>query len=131
MIQQVHEHILEELKTNTKTDTIFVITAILLNLITLSINSAISSDSQKAIIVMFIFVALIIVINLVAEIGLIKGRQTRTKLIGGLIRMYKDHGVDQYYDPSLLGAYKTRYTLFMATVLFTGIIAIVIPFVIM
>jgi len=36
MIQRVHEHIIEELRTNTRTDTIFVLTAILLNLVTLA-----------------------------------------------------------------------------------------------
>ncbi|MBA7702845.1 hypothetical protein ES703_111620 [subsurface metagenome] len=31
MIERVHEHIIGELGTNTRTDTIFVITAIILN----------------------------------------------------------------------------------------------------
>ena len=129
MIIQVHEHILDELKTNTKTDTIFIITAILLNFITLAINSAIASAEQHKILTMFIFVILLIVINLVVEIGLIKGRQTRTKLIQGLLKIYKDNDVDKYYDASLIDAYKTRYTLFMLAVLFTGIVAIIIPFI--
>src|SRR4030043_150027 len=117
MIERVHEHI---------------ITAIVLNLISLGINSGIASSEPSATntIVMFTFVALIIVINFVAEIGLIRGRQMRKKLLTGLLKMYKDQGVEGYYDPSLLGDYKTRYNLFMLTVLFTGLIAIVIPFVI-
>lgn len=129
MINQVHEHILEELKTNTKTDTIFILTAIVLNMITLAINSAISSASKDAILTMFIFVALIIVVNVVVEVGLIKGKQTRSTLLAGLIRMYEDNDVDKYYDLSLLAAYQTRYTLFMIVVLFTGLVAIIIPFI--
>jgi hypothetical protein len=131
MLEQVHEHIIEELKTNTRTDTVLVLTAILLNLVALGINSAIAKNTLSTMIVMFIFVVLIIVVNLVTEIGLIKGKQTRTKLISGLIRMYKDNGVDSYYDSSLLEAYKTRYNLFMLTVLVTGIVAIVVPFIIL
>jgi len=132
MLERVHEHIVEELRTNTRTDTIFVLTAIALNLVTLAVNSAVASSGNGAtrIIVMFTFVALIIVVNFVAEIGLIKGRQTRTKLTNGLLKMYRDNGVEGYYDPTLLEAYKTRYDLFMLAVLFTGIIAIIIPFVI-
>ncbi|OGO61599.1 MAG: hypothetical protein A2Z36_00055 [Chloroflexi bacterium RBG_19FT_COMBO_48_23] len=132
MIERVHEHIISELGANTRTDTIFVLTAIVLNLISLGINSGIASSEPSATntIVMFTFVALIIVINFVAEIGLIRGRQMRKKLLTGLLKMYKDQGVEGYYDPSLLGDYKTRYNLFMLTVLFTGLIAIVIPFVI-
>ena len=132
MIERVHEHIISELGANTRTDTIFVLTAIFLNLITLGINSGIASSEASATntIVMFTFVALIIVINFVAEIGLIRGRLMRKKLLTGLLKMYKDQGVEGYYDPSLLSDYRTRYNLFMLTVLFTGLVAIVIPFVI-
>lgn len=132
MIERVHEHIIGELGTNARTDTIFVITAIILNLVTLGINSGLASsrgDTTQTI-VMFTFVALIVVVNFVAEIGLIRGRQMRKKLLNGLLKMYKDQGVEGYYDASLLGDYALRYNLFMLTVLFTGLIAIIIPFVI-
>ena len=137
MIERVHEHIMDELRTNTCTDTIFVLTAIALNLLTLGVNSAIAADASDGgpdpttFIVMFTFVALLIVVNFVAEVGLIKGRQTREKLLDGLVKMYKDHDVQGYYDPSLLSAYRTRYNLFMLAVLFTGLVALVIPFVVM
>lgn len=132
MIERVHEHIISELGTNTRTDTIFVLTAIVLNLITLGVNSGIASSERTGTttIVMFTFVALLIVVNLVVEIGLIRGRQMRRKLLNGLLKMYKDQGVEGYYDPSLLSDYKTRYNLFMLTVLFTGLVAMIIPFVI-
>lgn len=131
MLERVHEHIIEELRTNTRTDTLFVLTSIFLNLVTLGINAGVASgNGTTTTIVMFTFVALIIVVNFVAEIGLIKGRQTREKLLNGLLKMYREHGVEGYYDPSLLAAYRTRYNLFMLAVLFTGLIAIVIPFII-
>jgi hypothetical protein len=132
MIERVHEHIISELNGNTRTDTIFVLTAIILNLLTLGINSGIASGdrSNTTTIVMFTFVALIIVVNFVAEIGLIRGREMRKKLLNGLLKMYKDQGVEGYYDASLIGDYRTRYNLFMLAVLFTGIVAIIIPFVI-
>lgn len=133
MIERVHEHIINELNGNTRTDTIFVLTSIILNLLTLGINSAIASSRNgdgSGTIVMFTFVALIIMVNFVAELGLIRGRQMRKKLLDGLLKMYKDKGVEGYYDPSLQGDYKTRYNLFMLTVLFTGLVAIIIPFVI-
>ena len=44
MIERVHEHIIGELGTNARTDTIFVITAIILNLVTLGINSGLASS---------------------------------------------------------------------------------------
>jgi hypothetical protein len=131
VIERVHEHLLNELSTNTRTDTIFVLTAIILNLLTLLVNSLIASNSGggKQTVVMLTLGALIIVVNLVAEVGLIRGRQTRNKVLTGLLKMYKDQGVDGYYDPSLLGDYGTRYNLFILAVLFTGIVALVVPFV--
>ena len=131
MIERVHEHIVSELQQSARTDTVFILAAILLNLVTLAINSAIAGDEGvTTTIVMFIFVALVIVINLVVIFGLLKGKQTRSKLISGLLKMYKDQGVEGYYDASLLSNYNTRYNLFMLVVVFMGLIAIVVPFVI-
>ncbi len=93
MIERVHEHIITELQQNTRTNTIFIITAILLNLLTFAINSIVAAESNDSVtttIVMVIFVCLIIVVNLVAVFGLLKGKQTRAKLINGLLKMYKD-----------------------------------------
>ena len=132
MIERVHEHIVAELQQNTRTDTIFILAAILLNLLALGINSAVASNSDRDAttwIVFFTFVALVIVVNFVVEIGLIKGKQTRIKLINGLLKMYKDQGVEGYYDESLLSNYTTRYNLFMLVVVFTGLIAIIVPLV--
>lgn len=132
MIQRVHEHIIAELQQNTRTDTVFVLTAILLNLLTLGINSGVASQENKSAttwVVFFTFVCLLIVVNFVSEIGLIKGKQTRIKLINGLLKMYKDQGVEGYYDVSLLSNYNTRYNLFLLAVVVTGLIAIVVPLV--
>ena len=132
MIERVHEHIIAELQQNTRTDTIFILTAVILNLIALGINSAVASGRENDVtmwIVFFTFVCLIIVVNFVAEVGLIKGRQTRIKLLNGLLKMYKDQKVDGYYDASLLSNYNTRYNLFLLTVLVTGLIALIVPLV--
>ena len=133
MIERVHEHIITELQQNTRTDTIFIITAILLNLVILATNSIIAAAEDQSVtitIVMVLFVCLLIVVNIVVIFGLLKGKQTRVKLINGLLKMYKDQGVEGYYDASLLSNYDTRYNLFILVVVFLGVIAIVVPFVI-
>ena len=132
MIERVHEHIVTELQQNARTDTIFVLAAIALNLIALGVNSGIAASNGNATttIVMFTFVALVLIVSFVAEVGLIRGRQMRGKLLNGLLRMYKDQGVEGYYDPSLLSNYNTRYNLFMTVVLFTGLVAIIVPFIV-
>ncbi|MCK4515292.1 MAG: hypothetical protein KAU31_08545, partial [Spirochaetaceae bacterium] len=72
-------------------------------------------------------VALVIVVNTVVVLGLRRGRQTRRKLLSGLLRMYADHNVAGYYDASILESYDTRYNLFTIAVLFTGIVSIAVP----
>jgi len=134
MIEYVHKHITSELDQNTRTDTIFILTSIILNLITLAVNSSIATSSRRSadtsmLVVMLVFICLIIVVNLVAVIGLIKGKSTREKLLKGLLDMYKDQNVDKYYDASLLGNYNLRYNLFILVVVFTGVIASIVPFI--
>ncbi len=132
MIEHVHKHITSELQQNTRTDIIFILSAILLNLITLAVNSGMSEKSRTdnaTLIAMFAFVCLIVLVNLVVVFGLSKGKQTREKLLNGLIKMYKDQNVDKYYDESLMGNYNVRYNLFIMVVIFTGIIATAVPFI--
>ena len=133
MIEQVHNHIVSELQQNSRTDTIFILTAIFLNLISLGVNSAIATNSRtdtNLFIVMFVLVALVLVVNFIVIFGLLKGKQTRYKLINGLLKMYKDQNVDGYYDSTLLLNYNVRYNLFIFAVVFTGVVAIAIPFIV-
>ena len=132
MIERVHEHIISELRQNSGADIIFILTAILLNLLALGINSGVASAGSTVVqtVVMVVFTVLIVVVNFVAILGLQRGKQTRQKLTEGLLKMYRDQGVDGYYDESLLASYETRYNLFILAVVVTGIVAIVVPYVV-
>ena len=132
MIEHVHNHITKELEQNTKTDIVFILAAIFLNLITLAVNAGMVEKSRTdnaSLAVMFLFVLLIVLVNMVVILGLMKGRQTRQKLIRGMIAMYKDQNVDKYYDETLLGNYNIRYNLFIMVVVCTGVIGCVVPFI--
>lgn len=133
MIERVHEHITQELQQNARTDTIFILTAIFLNLITLAINTGVASGEKDTTtwIVFVTFTALVIVVNFVVVNGLLKGKQMRATLISGLLKMYKDNNVEGYYDPALLTNYATRYNLFLLAVAFTGIVALIVPMVLL
>ena len=132
MIERVHEHLITELQQNTRTDTLFILTAILLNLVTLGVNSAVAGadGNGTTTTVMAMFVCLLLVVNVVVIFGLLKGKQTRMKLLSGLLKMYKDQSVEGYYDESLLSNYDVRYNLFILAVVCTGLIALIVPFVI-
>ncbi|MHA1865067.1 MAG: hypothetical protein ACTSVB_10390 [Candidatus Heimdallarchaeaceae archaeon] len=132
MLEKVHDHIIEELKVNTTTDRIFILTALLLNLITLGVNTGLAySESTAGYISFSLFLVLAGIINWVVVVGLTKGKQNREKLILGLVKMYKDQGMDKYYDISVLESYRTRYKLFTVVVVATGVLVFVIPLVVM
>ncbi len=128
MIEHLHDHMVEELKLNTRTDTIFVIVSITLNLIYLAVNSAIASDQSVNIPVMLMFAVLIIVVSIVAEIGLLKGKKIRDRLTKGLIEMYRDNKTDKYYDKELISSHNARYNLFSIAVLATALVSVIVPF---
>ena len=128
MIQRVHEHLIGELRQNTRTDTIFILTAILLSLVVLGVNAGFAgSDEATGTIVMFVLIAAQLVIIAAVIFGLLKGKKMRLVILDGLLRMYKDNGVDSYYSESLLKSYSTRYHIFISVVVLLGVVSIVVP----
>lgn len=135
MIKKLHDQITTELGQSSRTDTIFVITAIVFNLIVLGINSALSDtaadeNTLQSNLVFMVFVVITILINGASLTALLIGRRTRNKLLSGIIKMYQDNQVDQYYPDDLLKAYGNRYLLFAAVIVLLGLTAIVVPLII-
>lgn len=140
MLERLHEHIVSELGQSSRTDTIFVVVAILFDLIVLGINSATSSAavqsrnfgsvSPAADVVLVVFILMTLLVNAIAIAGLYVGRQTRSKLLTGLVTMYADNQVDKYYDRTLLTGYGMRYLLFGAVIIVLALTSIAVPLVI-
>ena len=143
MLEKLHDHIIEELKTNTKTDIIFILTSIMLNFIALGVNSLFASgtdwdpitdESIRSVsdyINFVLFMILIIIINSIVIFGLRRGRTSRSKLLSGLLKLYQDQDIAGYYDESLLSTYNVRYTLFITAVVSTGAIGFLVPLILM
>ncbi len=144
MLGQVHDHIVRELGESSRTDTIFVLTAIVFNLIVLAVNSGISTaaitEESSAThdpitastydVMLTVFIIMTIVLNIVAVAALVLGRRNRRTLLGGLVAMYRDNDVDRYYDPSLMSNYGVRYLLFGGVIATLALTAIVVPLII-
>jgi hypothetical protein len=132
MIKEIHSHITNELQQNAKTDTVFVLTAVALNLVILAINWGVAAPVQglhapyKDFILSILIVA-VVIINLLVSKALLSGRDARLKLLEGLMRMYKDNGVDKYYDSTLLSAYSMRYKFFLTVIIILAAITILAP----
>jgi hypothetical protein len=133
MLQEIHGHMVNELQQNARTDTIFVVAAVLFNLVVLGINWGVASQASQdqhsgendLILGLLIFGT--ILINTFAVKALFAGRSTRQKLVMGLRQMYLDNDVAKYYSEDLLESYRARYTLFTLVLIVLGAIAIVVP----
>ena len=136
MLSQVHDHIVRELGESSRTDTIFVLTAIVFNLTVLAVNSgvataAVTEEATRTYDLILVVLSIVVVLlNVVALTALILGRRTRRLLLDGLIAMYRDNAVDRYYDPSLMSNYGVRYLLFSGVIGTLAITAIVVPLII-
>lgn len=136
MLDKVHDHIVSELGHSSKIDTIFVVTAIVFNLIVLGINSGVSTaavesdDSSVSDLVLGVFIAMTLLINVIAVVALYLGRRTREMLLTGLVTMYQDNDTEKYYNPSLVSNYGVRYLLFTGVIITLAITSIAVPLII-
>lgn len=136
MLEKIHDHITNELQQTSRTDIVFVVTAVLFNLIVLGINSAVASSavSEKASssddFVLIIFIFMTLMVNAIAMIAMRTGKNTRNRLLEGLIAMYKDNEVDKYYNSTILANYSKRNFLFSAVIICLFTTAIAVPIVI-
>lgn len=143
MKERLHEQMSSELKQSARTDTIVVITAIFLNLLFLGINSGVASAIREhdysgsgieristnvtALVIMIILLAVIIAINFFVLRILSSGKERRVKLMAGMMKMYQEEGMDQYYDTSVEKGYEARYNLFSAVIISLGAVAVLVP----
>ena len=136
MLERVHQHIVDELGQSARTDTIFVVTAVIFNLIVLGINSAVASEgadngsSTASDLILGVLIAMSLLVNAISIAALFFGRQTRNKLLSGLLAMYHDHDVERYYDPTLLTNYGKRYLLFTGVILSLALTGIAVPLIV-
>lgn len=130
MLERLHEHVVNELGQSSRTDTIFVVVAVIFNLIALGINSSYADpnvQNSSSDIVLVVLIIMTVLINTIAISGLAVGRSTRGKLLKGLIDMYRDNQIDKYYDATLVSNYSRRYMLFGGVILVLAVTAIAVP----
>jgi hypothetical protein len=141
--ERLHEQMTAEMKQGTRTDTIVVIVAILLNLIFLGINSGVASTVRNfdysgpgiertsvnaiALVILILLLAVVIAINFFVLRILSRGKERRAKLMAGLMKMYQEEEMEGYYDPTIEHSYEARYNLFSAVVVSLGSLAVLIP----
>ncbi len=133
MLKEIHGHMVNELQQNARTDTVFVISAVLFNLVVLGINWGVASEASQGRnsgendLILGLLIVGTILINAFAVKALSAGKSSREKLVIGLRQMYADNDVSQYYDEDLLESYRARYTLFILVLIVLAGLAIAVP----
>jgi hypothetical protein len=159
MQDHLHQDLVSELNQTTRTDTTTAIIGVILNLIFLLVNSVIAGGvwteeyiyndvikedpmfvpdpiitSEFHLSMMLIFVILIaaiIAINIFVIRALLAGKERRIKLTESLEKMYKEEDSGKYYDASIIKGYETRYGLYTKIVGTLGLLAFLIPIVVL
>ena len=133
MLERLHHHLTEELQHNARIDTIAIIIAIAFNLVVLGINSAVAGAGygsgfrlpEDIILVAFFIVTFLV--NGLAVLALIRSKMNSTKIMEGLLEMYRDNEVDKYFHPTLLTGLKVRYWLFIGIAVTLGAASVFSP----
>jgi hypothetical protein len=78
---------------------------------------------------MFVVILAAVAIDWYAVRTFLNNKKQRGKLNEGLMKLYKDEGMDQYYDGSIFKGYETRYNLFVVMVAAVGAVSVISPLV--
>jgi amino acid transporter len=147
MKERIHEQISHELKQATRLDTKIAIIAIVVSLILFAVAMGFAFNTTGSItgilggikaktfntaptIIMFVVILAILAINCYSVRTLLNNKKQRAKLNKGLMKLYKDEGVAQYYDGSIFKGYETRYNLFAIILTSVGAVSVIAPLVI-
>ncbi|NCQ33794.1 hypothetical protein GW813_01700, partial [bacterium] len=90
LLKEIHGHMVDELQQNARTNTVFVVAAVLFNLVVLGINWGVASEAAKNQasgdddLILFLMILGTILINAFAVRALLAGRSARQKLVTGL-----------------------------------------------
>jgi hypothetical protein len=81
--------------------------------------------------ILIILITAIIAINIFVIRALLAGKERRIKLTQSLNKMYKEEESDKYHDTSINKGYETRYGLYTKIVGTLGLLATLIPIVVL
>ena len=159
MKDRLHQDLVAELNQTTRTDTITAIVGVILNLIFLLVNSliagavwteeyiykevirdgpvgspdvTITTEFEIGMMLIFIFlIAAIIAINIFVIRALLAGKERRIKLTKSLQKMYKEEDLGKFFDSSIIKGYEARYGLYTKIIGTLGLLAVLIPIVVL
>ena len=128
MLPQLHQHILSELDRSARADTVFVFGAVVLDVVSIGVNSALaSSKTLTSVAVFWLFMVGVLVVTAVAAAALRNGTEACISFHEALMALYSREGVAEYFPKEGLRRGVARYHLYLGLVGMLGGLAIVVP----
>ena len=131
MLPQVHQHLLSALDRTVRADTVFVFGAVVLDVLSIGVNSALAGGKSNVSVLIFWLLMLgVVVVTFVAAAALRNGTKECLAYHEALMAMYSRENVAEFVPSAALTRGITRYHLFFALVLTLGGLAIAVPLVV-
>jgi hypothetical protein len=131
MLPQIHQHVLSELDRSVKADTVFVFGAVVLDIVSIAVNSALaSSKGNAAEAVFWLFMFGVVLVTIIAAAALRNGTKGCLIYHEALISMYEKQGVAEHFPKDGIRTGLTRYRLYFGLVCVLGVVAVVVPMIV-
>lgn len=130
MIEKIHDHLVSQLDRSSKSDTVFVISAVLFNILVMFVNwvQASSIASGRGSMAIFgIFLVGALVVSGAALIALVNSKQICIRCHEALEKIYEKEGVSDYFPKDMANLGNKHFVLSFIVVAGTGLIAALVP----
>ncbi len=130
MIEKVHDYLVYELDRSSKSDTVFVISAVLFNILVMFINWAQASSiaaGRGSIAIFGIFLVGVLFVSGAALIALVNSKRICIRCHEALEKIYENEGVSDYFPKNMAILGNKRFVLSFIVVAGTGLIATLVP----
>lgn len=132
MLPNLHQHILSDLDRSTKADTVFVFGAVLLDLVSIGVNSGLAySTSPPALTIFWIFMFGVLMVSVIAASALHNGTKGCLALQGALLAIYAREGLEHLYPKAAMRTGMTRYYLYFTLIAALGLLAVAVPLIVL
>ena len=114
MIPQLHQHVLSELDRSIRADTVFVFGAVVLDVVSIGVNSILAqSKAGNSSIIFVLFMVAVVAVSFIAAAALRNGTKGCLAFHQALMAMYEQNGVGNLYPADGIRTGINRYRLYL------------------
>jgi len=130
MIEKIHDNLVSELDRSSKSDTVFIISAVLFNMLVMFINwtqASSLSNGRGSIAIFLVFLVGVLVVSGVALFSLINSKKICIRCHEALEKIYEKNGVSEFLPPEMKNFGNKRFVLSFIVVAGTALISVLVP----